>query len=379
MKKILFFLLLLIPFIAKAEVRITDAILVDSTEEIEAEKKPAFHNLDIKFNLKFQELQNFAKYKITIKNDTKKDYEINDGEQFSKGEYIKYEFELVENEDNIIKPNQEKIIYITASYNKEVPAELFKAGKYVEDNAMDINMTPTEVNPKTKVGYIVLIAAILMIASLAIVLINKYKINKFALVFLGILAIPLTISAIEKIVIKIQTNIEILAPEKMFSFNPSGCNSNLNYGLIRNIKYRVGMTFEDFINSEYFTNLQGDVLPSMENELEPASRITIEGLKIELQDLEGVTLLTYSAEFQRCTAKVPYAYYVYEPNATQEEREAKAIYLANYEACLNEFGVDQYGNSGNSNSNHLIEIELPHKSQLIRPQTEVIYKTKTVC
>ncbi len=257
MKKTLFLLfLLLVPFIAKAEVKITNVELVDFKEELEVEKNPSYEGLTIKFNLKFSEVEDFAKYKVTIKNETNKEYGIDDWTEFSKGEYVKYEF-FASKETKIIKANDEEDFYIVITYNKQMPDELIKQnnGKYIEDNSMVINLSSNEseqVNPKTKAGLIIIVATIISALALIIILYNNHKIHHFTIPILLLLLIPITIYAIEKITIKLETKIEIVIPEDFFYIESRGCYYEMIY---KDVKYRKGSTFNEFMNSDYFDAL----------------------------------------------------------------------------------------------------------------------------
>ena len=73
----LFLILLLLPIMVHAEVKITSVELENSTVGLDAEEHPGYQGLKINFNLKFSNIKEFARYKVIIENDTDKDYEIN--------------------------------------------------------------------------------------------------------------------------------------------------------------------------------------------------------------------------------------------------------------------------------------------------------------
>jgi len=257
MKKILALLfLLLIPFVAKAEVKISDAVLVDNTEGLEVEKNPHYEGLQLDIDMKLAEVGEFAKYKLTIQNDTKKDYEIDMGEAFSDKEYIKYEFSFVGEDNSVLKASESKDIYVTVSYNKEVPETEFKNGVYNDDNVMTINLSneEQEVNPDTKTGYIILITAIILFISLLLVLLNKYKLDHLMVLVIAVaIALPISIYALEKITIKIQAKIQIVYNQPRF------CVGDYNYetGKVENIQYynySKGTTWNTFLNSSLNNN-----------------------------------------------------------------------------------------------------------------------------
>lgn len=132
-------MLILIPLNVKAEeknIKITKVELEEKSENVEVIEEPSISLKNINFNLKFSELGNYIKYKVTLKNESNESYEITNENKIS-GDYIKYEFSY----DNIIKPGEEKSIYITISYLKEVPEDAFSEGKYSLNKSVVIDMT----------------------------------------------------------------------------------------------------------------------------------------------------------------------------------------------------------------------------------------------
>ncbi len=311
MKKLLFLLLLLVPFMVHAEVKITSVNLIDNTKGIEADTNPSYKDLTIDFNLKFSRLNDYAKYKVLIKNDTKKDYEIEDGESFSKEKYIKYNISI-SGSNEIIKAGEEKELLLTITYNKEVPENEFINNVYTEKDNLTINLSNNdkEVNPKTSTGIIIAIA-IIAIISLLLVLYNHYKLYHFTLPLLLLLLIPVTIIALEKITIKINTKIEITIPENYFAFEIPMCGNNTST-MIDNIKYREGMTIEEFLNSDYL------------NLLPPEKGIPLTRFMNEKKD----ELIIVDQDYARCINEVEKEYH---DNMTQEEKE---LYNEHKMECL---------------------------------------------
>ena len=210
MKKILFMFLLLIPFIAKAEVKIIDVELANHTEGLEVDEHPTFEGLKLNFDVKFVNVNDFVTYKITIKNDTNKDYEIETGESYTDDEFVKYEVDYDE-ESAVLKAGAEKVIYISAFYNKEVPIESYVDGGYRVKKAVDITLSNDQKeNPKTSVGIAILVIAIIMFISVVVMLINKYKLDHlYGLLAIALLSIPFVVIALEKISIQIEADVEI--------------------------------------------------------------------------------------------------------------------------------------------------------------------------
>ena len=124
MKKYLLLLLLLfIPFMVKAKDGLTVENLeyVEKSELAEVIEDATFQDLSISINLRFHNLNDYVKYKITIKNDTDKDYDLDSEEKLT--DYIKMKFEGLEKSDKILKANSTKSFYLIIYYAVPVPKE----------------------------------------------------------------------------------------------------------------------------------------------------------------------------------------------------------------------------------------------------------------
>ena len=121
MKKILFsiLVLLLIPYVVNAEECDTSKVYIDSigienitgnVEELEgATSQDKKANLNLRMSTKDDEIL----YKLVLKNDSSEDYEINKNSININSEYIDYSLES--DNDNIIKANSTKTIYLRVS------------------------------------------------------------------------------------------------------------------------------------------------------------------------------------------------------------------------------------------------------------------------
>ncbi len=279
-KYILFFILLFIPFIVSAaNVHIEEVTLIDNSEYLDAEENLEFKDLKISFNLTFTEVDEFAKYKVKVKNDTKKDYEIDDTTKFSDGEYIKYEFSY--DGEKIVKSGETKEFFITVTYNKEVPEDLFENGKYTEKNMMDINLSNEEKNPYTSNYLSIAVIAIAFIAFI-IFLQAQNKKNSLLIITLLLTALPFIVFAIEKITIEMNVNIEI---QKVSTFifndicldssfidgrstvNNDGPSSVIEAYAPRELKFIEGMTFEEYMKSKFYNSLNYSLQEEIEDAL----------------------------------------------------------------------------------------------------------------
>ena len=69
-----------------------------------AQNAAQFEGLNINVHLNFSKVGEKVEYKVTVKNGSKKDYEIDDTTKYSEGEHIKYEVSY--EDSNIIKKGE---------------------------------------------------------------------------------------------------------------------------------------------------------------------------------------------------------------------------------------------------------------------------------
>ena len=224
-------------------------ILIKNVELIEKNGKTVelenakFEGLDIWFKLKFFELNDNAKYKIIISNNSESDYEINkDSQDFTDEDYISYEFEY-ENNDELVKAGTEEEVIVKITYKKEVPNQEFVNNTYTNDNYMNISFTKDDnvQNPNTFDSIIKLIFMSVIALMVVVLLIAKYK--KFATGLLVLtLLVPIVTYAKELFKININANVIIQKVEVA------------SFGLCDDVyQFEVGMTLNDWLNSDYNT------------------------------------------------------------------------------------------------------------------------------
>lgn len=248
MKKYLLLLLLLfIPFMVKAKDGLTVENLeyVEKSELAEVIEDATFQDLSISINLRFHNLNDYVKYKITIKNDTDKDYDLDSEEKLT--DYIKMKFEGLEKSDKILKANSTKSFYLIIYYAVPVPKEEFKEGStLVYEETKTIDFSPKEVNPNTYTLPVIVIS-ILVVSGLTF-FISKKKTIKATMVVLIIatMFLPLRPTALEKITLDVNSKVEIKHPSFYFKTNLSD-NEKIEY------LFEEGMTWHEFLESNYNT------------------------------------------------------------------------------------------------------------------------------
>lgn len=263
MKKYLLLLLLLfVPFFVKAveepkeenELIIEKIEFQEKTDYAEIIEEPTFEGKKINLNIRFNNVNDFIKYKITLKNNTDKEYDINSEQDLT--EYVKVGFESLSEDDNILKANSTKEVYFIISYYKEVPVENFIVNnsyitedvKTIEFNIKDDKVIVEGKNPYTKTTPLIALTILAVSGISTVLLVVKKKKLKVIMIIavLGIISIPLTIYALEQTSVEIESKIEI----KHFSFffkKEWPENVTIEY------LFDEDMTWHDFMESDYNT------------------------------------------------------------------------------------------------------------------------------
>ena len=195
---------------ADGNISIESVTLVDKTETVSELSLPNVKDLSIGFDLSFVNVNDSAKYKIVIDNPTDKTYEISKESSFNSSEYLSYNYEF-ENDSNVVKKNSKYTMYITITYKKMVPDEQLVEGKYIENNSLAIDLSDEVNNPETGVNLLKYILILLSIIALPLILYccSKTINKKYLSIIILLLLIPIGIYAIEKLQIKVETQITI--------------------------------------------------------------------------------------------------------------------------------------------------------------------------
>ncbi len=205
----------------KGDVYISRIRLQEKNETTTIGNNPIVDGLKLDLDLQFKNVGDYEIYRVGVVNNTDKEYQISDTAIYGSDNYVKYEFSFEDN-SNILKPNVEKIMYIKASYDKEVPEEVFAAsgGSFTENKKLEvelINETGDVANPKTSDNLMTSIIVIMISIALIIVMIKVQALRKTLMIVLaGIILIPTIANAIEKLNITINAKVEIKNPHMKF-------------------------------------------------------------------------------------------------------------------------------------------------------------------
>ena len=151
---------------------------------------------------------------------------------------------------------------VTISYNKQPDPSKYQDGKYIAQDTMNIQLSNNKiiVNPKTANSKIIFGIIIMIIVSTAAVLIYSQKQTFLPFVIL-LLLIPVTTLALEKITINVDSKIEIVNNVGEFDIRNDNGNSK------QDIPFEKGMTFAEFLESEYSNYLTANERENLSNRL----------------------------------------------------------------------------------------------------------------
>ena len=223
MKKILFMLILLIPFFVYAECdsKVTISKLEFSEKKGYAEEleQSSYECNNIKLNIKMYNKDDSIIYNLTIKNNSDDDVELNNVID-SKSEYIVYK---IEDKDLIVEKGKEKTFKLSATYTKPADPVLLVNGTIEDNQVMNLSVTTvvpdTVDNPNTNatMNYIITIACIAFVIIVGI-WINIRKKNNIGniFVFIGIISIltPVIVYALTNFELKIDAKVVIGEPKE---------------------------------------------------------------------------------------------------------------------------------------------------------------------
>ena len=250
-KYLLFILLLVIPFFVKAfDLEVEKIEFVEKSKYTEIIEDATIKNNKINLNVRFQELNDYVKYKITLKNNTDKTYDTKTTKDLT--EYVTANFESVEDDEGLIKANSTKEVYFIIKYNHEVPLEEFQKNPTITTDdiqSLELSVKEDKVNvevnnPKTNTFVSIVLAVVLITSGISAIILTKNK-QAFLVLAIMIISIPLTIYAIEQIKIDIDSKIEISHPYfKVLGFD----------GKPAIFLFDRGMTWQEFVDSDYNTS-----------------------------------------------------------------------------------------------------------------------------
>ena len=376
-KLLLLSIIFLVPFMVFAEskvenidhsgdVYIASSELIKASDGVEEIEKPTLKDLNVKFNIRFSEVNQSIEYKLIIKNTSNKDYNISTDNSFNKSNYITYNFKYDDGSD-IIKANSEEEMLVIITYTKEVPDNKLTDGKFIEDNAMSLNLSDEITNPSTilqRYGVNILLIIITCVVAFYFLKTKNIK-NSLKVLLLGLMLIPLTARSLDSIKVTIDSHVEVEKSSEFcyYTYIDEGIVNGTEFleiapGVQALYKYRKGMTWEEYLNSDY-------------NKITDSTTISYDNKKIEMKKYikklseEETKWLESCKNASEETECPPYTSINYENTKLFAEPDDYDDYIDN--GVLNLPGFNPLPNGFNdgdfSNVNDLLKSEIKDYSQ----------------
>ncbi len=222
-------MLLLIPFVVKAETCNGDDISISSItmEEksrnvIELDEATA-DGKNINVNLSMTGVGDNIKYKVEVNNESKDDYELDENSFNLNSDYIDYTIEP-DDGNTTVKAGEVKGAVLTIQYSNKVPYTEFNGGSYNIGDTMLLNLSSEGkieegketivdkiINPNTAIQSYIIIALAVLIVSIVVYFAFAKKKKSLLILIIGLVAaIPISvINALCKYEVKVESNIVI--------------------------------------------------------------------------------------------------------------------------------------------------------------------------
>ncbi len=200
-------------------VKIESIELNDTRGNIEENNTPTSNDNELNIDLNMNVPGDSIEYKLTLKNTSDTDYYFDENSLVKNMDNVEYEFSYSDG-DNIVKSGEEKIVILKVTYKDKVAAEQLNNGTVTQNNVVTINLTNNNINiPDTlKNGSLVLIFGITLLIIAGILMIFEQRKSSLLLMMIaiGIQLIPLTVNALCKCELNVNSKIEIDGKDAMF-------------------------------------------------------------------------------------------------------------------------------------------------------------------
>ena len=238
MKKILLFVLLLIPFFVLAEdtcnqddIKIESIVLDSTSGNIEETNNPNTDNNQVNLGLKMNVIDDSITYKLVITNTSNQDYTFDKNSLST--DYINYDI-TYENNSNIVKAGESKTIYLKLSYTNKPSVDKLENGVLKDNSNITFNLKKEEVestiiekviknnivkkivNPETGDSLLIYLIALIISIIVIIILIRHKRIRNISMFIIILLLTTQVVKAVCTCQLDINANIEIDVREAVF-------------------------------------------------------------------------------------------------------------------------------------------------------------------
>ena len=259
MKKeiLLLLIMLLLPFVVNAKTCDENKIKIESIKlesidgNTEEKSEPLITGRKINLNLKMSKVGDTALYKVLVKNESEEDYLLDENSLIEETDYIVYSLETDENK--VLKPNEEKIIYLRVNYNKKVANSDFNNGVYQDNKNLQVNLSnnndTVENNPNTNRN-IIIVSSLLLLVLIGSIILIKNKKTKYIILLIALI-LPFSVKAICNIKLDVESNVTIVKTEQ-FKLKIFICNHTI---VDDTFDFAEGMTIKEWVESSYIQKL----------------------------------------------------------------------------------------------------------------------------
>ena len=245
MKKVFRYLILLIISlfafnVYAANVEISSVEVFSKTDYIEELSSPSIDGTNIDFNLRFKDEEQKIVYKIVLKNNTKADLVLDSSFD---NNIIKYN--LLDFDDNTVKANDSRTIYLQLYYIDEIDENLYNNNVYTASSTFKFTLSGNYSgikgvleNPKTGVfTYSILIVSLIVLMTILFIRVRRLRQFKYY-----VLAILLLVPA-------------IVFADNFFNATVDG-NTNMEFVEPKRAIFDIGHNVNDKMHE-----MAGDIMP----------------------------------------------------------------------------------------------------------------------
>lgn len=208
------------------KISISSFEVLEKSDNVVISDEDVFDGNKLVLNFSMSEVGDNIKYRVSIKNDSSLDYELDENSISINSQYLDYSIDTVS--DNTIKAKSSKELFLNVSYENEVPASEFSSGSFNNKETVVFDFSHDEVpnliniitNPQTlAASFLVLVVVIVLIIITILFILKKKPKKNIMLLLLPLLFIPFSVYAICKYELKVESNIEIVEPKTCLSFD----------------------------------------------------------------------------------------------------------------------------------------------------------------
>ncbi len=202
-----------------SSVKIENVEVNDTRGNIEENSNPTSDNNELNLDLNMNVPGDSIEYKLTLKNTSEEDYYFDENSLVKNMDNVEYEFSYSDG-DNIVKSGEEKIVILKVTYKDKVAASQLDNGVMSQNNTVTLNLTNRNINiPDTLRNAniaIIIFVSLVIIAGLLMILKERKASVLVLLIGVSISLIPLTVHALCKCELNVNSKIEIDGKEAIF-------------------------------------------------------------------------------------------------------------------------------------------------------------------